>query len=164
MPARNTRSNVPVRALRWSVERASGEFKLAANTLRKILNQSGAEPDQTGCFSTMQLVNAIFGDLRSERLRKERELVKKYSIENRIAEASLLDRRELMRTFTFTLIADAMVNRIMTSELSRAAKEDILRDLSSWPDAIKEVASRQSRLPRSRRDDGQEDNDDDDAL
>jgi hypothetical protein len=36
------RGNVPDKVLRWSIERASGEFRLAANTLRKMLNQGGA--------------------------------------------------------------------------------------------------------------------------
>ena len=48
------------------------------------------------------------------------------------------------------MIADAMSTRIMSSELSRTAKEDILRDLSSWPLALEEVADRQTRLPRGK--------------
>jgi hypothetical protein len=32
---RNPRSNVPVQKLKWSLDRASREFKLAPNTLRK---------------------------------------------------------------------------------------------------------------------------------
>ena len=71
------------------VDRASGEFKLADNTLRKMLNQGGAEPDGGGYFSTEQLCHAVFGDLRAERLRKERELTRKYQLENPIVEASV---------------------------------------------------------------------------
>jgi hypothetical protein len=52
MSAVRPRGNVPKSPLRWTIERASIEFKLAANTLRKVLNQGGAEPDQTGCYST----------------------------------------------------------------------------------------------------------------
>ena len=62
------RSNVPRHPLRWSIERASREFKLAPNTLRKILNQAGAERDAGNCYSTTQICEAIFGDLRAERL------------------------------------------------------------------------------------------------
>lgn len=93
------------------VDRASGEFKLAANTLRKMLNQGGAEPDAVGCFSTEQLCRAVFGDLRPERLRKERELTRKYQLENAIVEASVLDRSELMKGLA--MVADAMTSRIM---------------------------------------------------
>src|SRR5215469_8363697 len=140
---RNPRSNVPPQNLRWSIDRASREFKLAPNTLRKYLHQADAEPDEGGCYSTAQITNAIFGDLRAERLRKERELTRKYQLENQITEGSVLDRAELARTFA--LIADAMVSRINSAtEVPRNVREDILRDLSTWPDAIKETVARQN--------------------
>src|SRR6516162_1208231 len=93
------RGNVPMRPLRWTIEAIGREFRLAQNTVRKILHQGGAEPDGTGCYSTEQVVSCLFGDLRAERLRKERELVRKYSNENRIVEANYLDRAELMKGF-----------------------------------------------------------------
>ena len=69
----------------------------------------------------------------------------------------MLDRHELMRTFS--VIADAMVTRINSaSELPRNVREDLLRDLATWPDAVKETISRQTRLPRGRRD-GQDEDD-----
>jgi hypothetical protein len=139
------RGNVPAQALRWSIERASGEFKLAANTLRKILNQGGATPDAGGRYTTQQICQCLYGDLRAERLRKGRELTRKYSLENEIVEGNLLDRSALARVFA--TIADAISARIMSSELSRSAKEDILKDLSSWPLALEEVADRQTKLP-----------------
>ena len=120
---RTTRSNVPPQSLKWSLDRASREFKLATNTLRKYLNQSGAERDAGDCYTTEQLCQAIFGDLRAEKLRKERELTRKYQLENQITEGNLLDRRELMRTFS--VIADAMVTRINSAaELPRNVRED----------------------------------------
>jgi hypothetical protein len=139
-------SNVPSKVLRWSVERASREFKLAPNTLRKILNQSGAEPDQTGCYSTSQITTCIFGDLRAEKLRKERELTKKYALENAIVEAEVLNRAAL--TKGLEMVADAITSRVMAvPELSRIAKEDLLTELSSIPLVLDEVAHRQTRLP-----------------
>jgi hypothetical protein len=155
---RNPRSNVPPQNLKWSLDRASREFKLAPQTLRKYLHQADVDPDDGGCYSTEQLCKAIFGDLRAERLRKERQLTRKYTLENEVTEGNLLDRTELMRTFA--LIADAMVSRInAATDVPRNVREDLLRDLSTWPESIKEVVSRQSKLPRSRRD-GQEEGDD----
>jgi hypothetical protein len=152
----NPRSNLPPQSLKWSVERASREFKLAQNTLRKYLHQSDAEPDADGCYSTEQLCKAIFGDLRAERLRKERELTKKYAMQNAITEGSVLDRHELMRTFS--VIADAMVTRINSAtEVPRNVREDLLRDLATWPEAVEETVSRQTRFPRGRRDGQEED-------
>jgi hypothetical protein len=148
---RNPRSNVPVQNLKWSLDRASREFKLAPNTLRKYLHQSDADPDEGGCYSTAQITNAIFGDLRAERLRKERQLTRRYTLENEITEGNLLDRHELMRTFS--VIADAMVTRINSAtELPRNVREDLLRDLATWPLAVEETVSRQTRYPRGRRD------------
>lgn len=148
------RSNVPNTVLRWSIERASREFKLAQNSLRKYLNQGGAEPDADGCYSTTQICEAIFGDLRAERLRKERELTRRYALANRITEGSVLDRDALAKTFA--QIADAISSRIMaTTELPRSVREDILRELSSWPLALDDVAQRQTKLRE--RDNGDDD-------
>ena len=141
------RGNVPNKVLRWSIDRASREFKLSANTLRKMLNQSGVEPDAGGCFSTQQICECLFGDLRAERLRKERELVRKYRIENEASESSLLDKNALAAGFA--QIADAIKSRIMASELSRAAKDDLLTELSSIPVVINGVARAQSKLRRN---------------
>jgi hypothetical protein len=158
---RNPRSNLPPQNLKWSIERASREFRLAQNTLHRYLRQSDAEPDDDGCFSTLQIVGAIYGDLRSQRLKKEKELTKKYTLENQITEGSVLDRAALSRTFS--LIADSMVSRINAAvEVPRNVREDLLRDLSTWPSSIEEVAHRQSRLPRGHHD-GQEEGDTDDV-
>jgi hypothetical protein len=45
--------------------------------------------------------------------------------------------------------ADAMTSRIMAANVSRPVKEDLLKELSSVPLILKEVAHRQTRLPRS---------------
>src|SRR6516164_7958386 len=148
MPAVRPRGNVPMRPLAWTIEAIGREFKLAQNTVRKILHQGGAEPDANGCYSTEQVVACLFGDLRAERLRKERELVRKYRIGNEAAEASLLDRSELMKAFS--ALADAMVSRILSSELSREVKEDLLKDLATIPITIESVARSQTKLRRSK--------------
>ena len=140
------RGNISLQPLRWSIEAVSREFKLAANTARKILHQGGVEPDGVGTYSTEQVVSCLFGNLHAEKIRKERELVRKYRIENETSEANLLDRTELMKGFS--ALADAMVFRIMSSELGQEAKEDLLRDLSTIPVVISNVARRQTRLPR----------------
>jgi hypothetical protein len=146
---RNPKTNVPAQALRWSVERASREFTYAPSTIRKFLHQGGIEPDADGCYSTLQITACIFGDLKSERLRKERELTKKYQLQNQIVEGSVLDRAELARVFA--VIADAISSRInAATELPRAVREDVLKDIASWPLALEETAARQSKLPRRR--------------
>jgi hypothetical protein len=133
-----------MRPLKWTIEAAGREFKLAQNTVRKILNQGGAEPDAGGCYTTEQICACLFGDLRAERLRKERELVRKYQFENEITTCNYLDRSALSAAFSG--IANAMVSIVMTSALDREAKENLLKELAGIPIAIEGVAARQSKL------------------
>jgi hypothetical protein len=139
------RGNVPLERLSWTVERASGEFSVAPVTLRKFLRQSGAEPDPGGCFTTRQITEALYGDLKAERLRKERQLTKKYELENAITEGSFLDRAEIARGLS--AVADAMVSRIMSAQLDRTVKEDLLNDLSTVPLILENTARSQSKVP-----------------
>jgi hypothetical protein len=147
MVALRARGNVPKAPLRWSIDRWSTEFKLAANTLRKYLTQGGAEPDQTGCYTTTQICEALYGDLKAERLRKERELTRRYQLENEITEATVVNRAELMKGLA--ALADAMVSRIMSANVDRSIKEDLLHDLSTVPLVLREVADKQSKLRRN---------------
>jgi len=125
----------------------AAEFGVSIMTLRKALNKTSAAPDQDGLYTTRQVAGAISrGALYEEKLRTQRQITRKLELENATTVGSVLDRAELTRVFT--AIAEAISSRIMSSELSLAAKEDILRDLSSWPLALEDVAARQSRLPR----------------
>jgi hypothetical protein len=135
-----------MRPLKWTIEAIGREFKLAQNTVRKILNQGGAERAADGTYTTEQVTACLFGDFRAERLRKERELVRKYELENQITEANYLDRAELMKGFA--QVADAMVSIISTSALSREEKENLQRELAGIPIICENVAHAQTRLPR----------------
>jgi hypothetical protein len=129
--ARPSKSNVPNEPLRWSIERAGIEFGLASHTLRKSLAKTSATPDADGLFTTKQIIAAIYGVLDQEKLATQKELTKRYQLNNRIVEASVLDRAELMKGLA--TVADAIVSRITSSGLARSEKEDILRDISSLP-------------------------------
>ena len=145
--SRPSKTNVPEAALRWSIQRAGIEFGLTSQTLRKSLAKTSATPDTDGLFSTRQIIAAIYGALHQEKLATQKQLTRKYEIANAIAEASVLDRVELTRVFA--VIADAISNRVMTcNELPRSAREDILRDLATWPLVLEDVAHAQTRLPR----------------
>jgi hypothetical protein len=148
MPATaKPRGNIPAEILHWTVERASREFNLAPVTLSKFLRQSDAVPDECGCFTTAQLCSAIYGDLRAERLRKERELTKRYRLENEITEGNLVNKTAILQGFAS--LADAMTWRIMSSALEREVKEDLLRELSTIPVVVKDATDRQTkRRPR----------------
>jgi hypothetical protein len=142
--------------LRWSLVQAAREFSVPRENLRRRLGECHQQPAADGCYSTRQLTLALFGDLYAAKVRVQNEQFEKLRIENEISRGELLSRREL--THSFTAIAEAMSARIMScTELPRLAREDILKDLSSWPLALAEAAHRQSRLARGN---GKRDGDD----
>src|SRR6516164_2738983 len=106
---RALKSNVPSAPLKWGADRAATEFGMTGHTLRRLLAKNSAAPDAEGCFSTKQITDAVFGGLSEEELATQRELTKKYSLENAIVEASVSNRSELMKGFA--QVAYAMVSR-----------------------------------------------------
>lgn len=160
MQAARPRGNLPKEPLKWTIERASNEFKLASGTLRKNLHQISAEPDSGGCYSTEQLCQAIFDDMHSERLRTQRQLTRKYELENQITEASVLSKSELAKVFG--QLADAISTHIMSAtELPREVRDDVLRELASWPLSLEEVSSRATKFPRGKGQVAEEDENED---
>jgi hypothetical protein len=144
----STKSNVPQHeSLRWNLRKAAVEFSTTVDTLTKSLNQISASPDPDGLFSTAQLVQALFGQLHVEKVRTQRQIADRYTLDNQITRGEMLNRSELMRGLS--AIADAMTARIMASELSREVKQDLLKELSSVPITLQEVADRQTKLRRA---------------
>jgi len=117
------------------------------NTLRKSLNKNSAQADVDGLYTNKQITDAVFGGLADEKLATQRQLTRKYELENQITEASVLNRKSLESGFA--ALADAMIHRIMASEVSRETKEDLLKDLATIPITIESVARSQSKLQRS---------------
>ena len=116
--------------------------------MRKLLARNSAKADADGLYSTRQITEALYGGLAEEKLATQRQLTKKYALENAITEASVLDRAALMQGLE--AVAGAMVHRITTSKLDRTEQEDLLRELSSIPIVLEGVAARQSKLRRSK--------------
>ena len=134
--------------MRWSVERAAPGFGITGHTLRRLLAKNSVTPDADGLYSTKQITDAVYGGLSEEKLATQRQLTRKYQLENAITEASVLDKAALSQGFA--QVADAISARIMSSELSREAKADLLRDLSTIPVVISNVARSQTKLRRSK--------------
>jgi hypothetical protein len=60
-----------------------------------------------------------------------------------------MNRREflLLLATAFAQIADAFTSRLYAAtEMPRKVREDLLRDLATWPLAVEDVAHRQTRL------------------
>jgi hypothetical protein len=141
----STKSNLPQNELlKWNLKKAAVEFGTTVDTLKKALNQVSAEPDADGLYTTGQLIQARYGELYQEKLRVHRETADRIALENAITRGETLSRAALMQGLAG--VADAMVFRIMSSELSREAKEDLLKDLASIPVVIADTAKKQSRF------------------
>jgi hypothetical protein len=150
MPARSrSKSNLPQNEpLKWNVDVGAREFGWAAPTLRKALNKDRAIPDKDGLYSTKQLLSAVFGAIDLEKLRTQEQITRKYLLDNRIVEASVIDRAALLKALA--QVADSMVHRITASSLARHEQEDLLRDLAGIPIALEGVTRAQTRLPAER--------------
>lgn len=82
-----------------------------------------------------------------EKLATQKEVRRKLELENAITTGSVLNRAELEKVMA--AIADAFVSRVRSVQgLSRQEEEDLLKELSSWPLALEDIAARQTRLPR----------------
>jgi hypothetical protein len=86
--------------------------------------------------------------MHRERLATQRQITERITLENQITRAEVLNQAELAKGFA--AIVDAFVSRVMVDrELSRTAKEDLLKDPSSWPLVLEQVAGIQTRLRRN---------------
>ena len=119
---RSSKCNIPAAALRWSIERAVIEFGLATATLRKALAEESIVCGSDDCFSTREICRGVFGSLSEEKLQTQRQLTRKYELENQITEASVLNRAELKKSFA--ALANALGQAITNSDLPRTAKEN----------------------------------------
>jgi hypothetical protein len=152
---RSSKGNVPAAPLKWSADRAATEFGITHNTMHRLIAKNSVKADPDGLYTTKQVTDAIYGGLAEEKLATQRELTKKYSLENQIVEASVLNKAAL--EVEFAQLADALVSRIRVSKLDRAEQDDLLRELARAPVIIDNVAERQTRLPRRRSKNGQAD-------
>ena len=141
------RGNIPRRPLRWSIDAAAPEFGMGVNTLRKLLNQASAAPGEDGCYSTAQLLSAIYGRMHEEKLRTQEQLTKKYELANRVTEGQLVDKEALIQGFT--QLGEALREVVMRDQnLSRESKEDFLHNLATWPIIITDAVDKQTKRPR----------------
>jgi hypothetical protein len=154
-----TRSNVPQNVLlRWNIEKAAIEFAMTPIMLSRALAQISAAAGADGCYSTGQICEALFGVMHQEKLATQKELTKRYRLDNEITEGNALNRAELSRCLA--TVAASMVSRINSANVPRSTKEDLLRELASIPLVLKDVARAQSRLPsrgKGKRNDGEGD-------
>jgi hypothetical protein len=147
MPA-VTKSNVGKEPLRWNLDAMSREFNFSIPHLRGVLAKHNAVAGEDGCFSTQQIVDALYGALHLEKIRTQRAMTERITLENQITRAEVLNRADLAQGLAG--IADAMCSIISTSGLSRQEQDNLRRELASIPIILVDVAKQQSRLRRAK--------------
>jgi hypothetical protein len=79
----STKSNLPRHeALKWNIAKAATEFGVSRDTLRKALNERSVLADSDGLFSTARIVEGLFGSMHIDRLKTQREITERYTLEN----------------------------------------------------------------------------------
>jgi len=84
-------------------------------TLRKALVKNSAEPDQDGLYTTQQIAAAIYGALHIEKIKTQRQITERITLENQITRGKMLNRAEIAKGLA--MVADAMTSRIMAADI-----------------------------------------------
>ena len=77
--------------IRWKLNSASREFGIDAKTLAGRIRRQGIPAGKDQCWSTKEIVAAIYGDLEFERIRKTREEADQIAMENEESRGRLVD-------------------------------------------------------------------------
>ena len=113
--------------IRWTLHKACAEFAINRRTLERRLSESETVSGPDGCYSTLQIMTALTGDIRAERLRKVREEADHIALKNAEARRELLPAKDLYRVLesTFTVIRQEIIG----SQLPEDTRNSILSHL-----------------------------------
>ena len=134
--------NKPLPPLRWSIVRAAREFGLSRDTLSRKLSIAKEVADPTGCYSTKQLLAALYGDLPAERLREVRGKADNWELKNGALRGELLSREAITKAGEAFVIAARSL--IETSSMTKDERNSLLESLATWPIVVRETAKRQT--------------------
>jgi hypothetical protein len=91
----NNPSNISDQPCRWSAVTAGREFDLAKDTVKKRLIAAKQDSGEDQCWSTLQIITAIFGDLHGKRLRLTKQQADSYALENAERRGELVKRKSI---------------------------------------------------------------------
>lgn len=132
--------------IQWTIMAAQKEFGANRETITTRLSQEGEKPDEDGCYTTGQIVKALFNDMRAEKIGLTRAQRLEKEIKNRTTLGELIDVRDVVEwvgRFTYAArqriilspIPDAEKNKIL-DDLQRLAKADPKAALTQNPDVL----------------------------
>jgi hypothetical protein len=145
-------SNIPQEELRWSLDAACREFGITSHTLHKRLVAVNERADlEDKCYSTEQIITAVFGSIQGERLREVREKADNLALKNASLRGELLDRMELAKALEPIFLAVRQI--ISASSLSKEMRDDLLNTIATFPLSVANVAVKQRKQLRAKDDD-----------
>jgi hypothetical protein len=121
-----------ISTLRWTIQKASVEFKIDRETLSKRIKHADIQAHKDGTFTTQQICAAVYGDLHGERLRNERLDADLKQIKLAEAEGHLLPIEHIESAWGFVVVN--LRQRILHHQkLTEDIKRDLLRELKDIP-------------------------------
>ena len=154
--------NLPATGFRWTIETACREFGINSALLRKRLNAVHERADREDhCYSTEQLIKAIYGSIQGERLREVKERADNLSLKNASLRGDLLDRQELAKALEPIFLAVKQL--VAASALPKEVRDDLLSTIATYPLTVAHVAAKQRKQLSTKDDDGEEEGDAEEA-
>jgi hypothetical protein len=152
MSVTQKKTNIPEEPLRWSVDAAAHEFGCAPETMRKRLTAAHEAAGEDKCYSTSQIVSALFGSHAFERQRETRERADNWAIRNGALRGELLEKNAL--NHGLSAVFTAITEIIRTAPMPAQTRNDVMETLGRIPIIVRDVATRQRRQIHLQPDDG----------
>lgn len=129
------RTGTPNTALRWNQHMVALEFDVDDHTVGKKLRAINAIPAEDGCFSTKQIIEALFGDQDVELVRARIKDTNASAFMKEMKTDNLL-RNNIPAAMVEKVWADYirdLKEKIQQSSLSLGERNELLKDLGSIP-------------------------------
>jgi hypothetical protein len=122
-----------VRRVRWTVQQAAGEFPINHKTLAERIRKAGIEPGPDRKFSTAQICQAAFGDLRGEQTRETKARADKLEIQNLKTLGLVID-KEVVEQFCVGFGVLLRRQILACTSMDDEQKDECLRGIKSLLD------------------------------
>jgi hypothetical protein len=118
--------------VRWTVGRAAAEFGVDRKTLDRRIVDAGVKPStEDDCYSTAQIIAAVFGDLDAEKLRKMRAEADLAEMERDERARSLLAAEVVSAVWLDALTGLRAV--VMAADVPKTTRAQLLKQLRDIP-------------------------------
>jgi hypothetical protein len=113
--------------LRWTVAMGAREFDIDRRTLGTNLAQAGTPPGRDGRYRTLDIVAAVFGDVRHARQRLLKVQAQRIELEIERSRETLMERSDAVSFHSGVFTALRRI--IQASKLSELEKAEIDKEL-----------------------------------